>query len=126
MLQVSIPLAAAASETVNSKLLPTAGVSLEFKEGERRVHITLKGVICGASVDSLLEFLRNASTFVGSKWSLQMSDLVVLSGRGMKALARFAKHQRRRGYVVRVAGINQNLYAMMKEMRLTHGFAWAD
>lgn len=123
MLQIMMPLAAT---TVSSNLTPAAGVRMEVKEGERRVQITLKGVICGASVDSMLEFLRSASSFMGSKWSLQMNDLLVLSGRGMRALVRFVKHQRRRGYVVEVAGINQNLYATMKEMKLAHAFAFAD
>lgn len=128
MLQFNMPLAETATQVtrLNPNLRPTAGVSMEVKEGERRVQITLRGVICGASVDSMLEFLRSTSSFVGSKWSLQMKDLLVLSGRGMKALARFAKYLRRRGCVVEVAGINQNLYATMKELKIAHAFAWSN
>lgn len=125
MLQISMPLAAGA-ETMNTSLTPCAGVSLEVKEGERRVNITLKGVICGTSADSLSEFLRNASALVGNKWSLQMSELLVLSGRGMKGLARFAHHMRARGCVVEVRGVNRNLYSTMKELKLAQAFAWAD
>ncbi len=128
MLQIDMPLAAAAAkmETISPNLFPSAGVRMEFKEGERRVNITLKGVICGASVDSLLEFLRSVSAFVGNKWSVQMNELLVLSGRGMKALARFAKHMRQRGCVVEVQGVNQNLYSTMKELKLAQAFTWAD
>jgi len=126
MLQINIPLVSAATEAINASLMPSAGVSMEFKEGERRVNITLKGVICGASADSLSEFLRNASALVGNKWSLQMSELLVLSGRGMKGLARFAHHMRQRGCVVEVRGVNRNLYSTMKELKLAQAFAWAD
>ena len=124
MLQISMPLAAA--ETMNGSLMPCAGVSLEVKGGERRVNITLKGVICGTSADSLSEFLHNAAAVVGNKWSLQMSELLVLSGRGMKGLARFANHMRERGCVVEVRGVNRNLYSTMKELKLAQAFAWAD
>ena len=124
MLHISMPLAA--TEMMNGSVRPCAGVSLEVKGGERRVNITLKGVICGTSADSLAEFLRNASAFVGNKWSLQMSELLVLSGRGMKGLVRFAHHMRERGCVVEVRGVNRNLYSTMKELELAQAFAWAD
>jgi anti-anti-sigma regulatory factor len=128
MLQINVPLAksAAQTEVLDPSLMPCAGVRMELKAGERRVDITLKGVICGASADSLLEFLRSASALVGNKWSLQMSELLVLSSRGMKTLALFAKHMRRRGCTVEVQGVNQNLYAAMKEMKLARAFAWTD
>ncbi len=128
MLQIALPLAAtnAAQLAANSELAPMAGLTMEVKGGERRVNITLKGVICGASADTLLQFLQGASAFTGNKWCLQMKDLLVLSGRGIKTLISFAKHLGWRGFKVEVLGINQNLFAAMNELKLAQAFAWPD
>ncbi len=128
MLQITLPLAAtsAAQLATNAELLPMAGLTMEVKGNERRVNITLKGVVCGASADTMRHFLQDAAEFMGTKWCLQMKDLLVLSGRAMKTLVSFAKHLRRRGFEVEVHGINENLYTVMKEQKIAHVFAWPD
>jgi anti-anti-sigma regulatory factor len=125
MLQINMPLATNAP-TLPSELRPRAGVCMEVKGAERRVNITLQGVICGSSAESLLEFLHGASTLVGNKWSLQMSELLVLSSSGLRGLARFAKHLRRRGYEVEVLGVSRPVYASLQDLELANAFAWAN
>lgn len=128
MLQIKMPLARQAMEADRAlaRLMPMAGLEMNMQGADRCVNITLQGVICGSSVDTLIQFLGSVSGLIGNKWSLQMTDLLVLSGRGMNTLARFAESLQRRGFKVEVRGINQTIYSALKECKMTRAFAWAD
>ena len=128
MMQIKMPLAPmhAASSQTSSELMPMAGVEMNVRGTDRCVNITLNGVICGTSVDNLVQFLKGVSNLVGNKWSLQMKDVRMLSARGRSILVRFAEQQRRRGFRVEVHGVNQNLYSAFKESKMARAFAWAD
>ena len=128
MLQIKMPLSAREMPAgdVAAEFMPMAGLEMNMEGADRCVNITLKGVICGTSVDTLVQFLGGVSGLVGNKWSLQMKDLLVLSTRGINTLARFAEHLRRRGYKIQVHGVNQNVYSAIKESKMTQPFAWAD
>ncbi len=128
MLQIKMPLSSLDSgvDRVATEHMPMAGVELNMNGGDCCVQITLKGAICGSSVDTLVQFLKGVSGLVGTKWSLQMDDLQVLSTRGMSTLFRFAEHQRRRGFKVEVHGASQYVHAALKESKMARAFAWAD
>lgn len=103
-----------------------AMVDLDLHHGERIVHITLRGTIAGDSAQTLFDFLKAVSSFFGTRWTLQMQDLKVLSVQGVRHLVRFAKIMRKRGCVVEVRGVHRNVYATLLESGYDRIFAWAD
>lgn len=128
MLKITMPLSSnhLAGETAANEWNSVAMVDLDMRGAEKIVNITLRGAIAGDSAHTLLDFLKAVSGFVGTRWTLQMQDLKVLSVQGMRYLVSFAKNMRKRGCAVEVRGIHRNVYAALTEAGLDRVFAWAD
>jgi len=128
MLQIVMPLAVPARQpqAEGSELPPFAAVEVEAQGRHKRVHIRLEGVIGGEHADTFLEFLKAVSHFAGSRWTLQMKDLKVLSLQGMRHLVHFAESLRASGHQLEVHGVHRNVYATLQDLNLVRAFAWAD
>lgn len=128
MLKITMPLSttAAVSGTQFTEWHSVAMVDFDLNGDEKSVNITLRGAIAGDSAQTLLDFLKAVSSFIGTRWTLQMQDLKILSVQGMRYLVRFAKIMRKRGCAVEVRGIHRNVYATMLEAGHHRVFAWAD
>ncbi len=128
MLQIIQKLAASTcvDNCAQTDFLPVAVVDVDFKGEQKNVNITLRGVIAGASVAALNEFLKNVSCFPGNRWTLQMKDLRIVSERGLRKLVRFASILRRRGFALEIQEIHQNIYAILQDLNLVQHFGWAD
>jgi len=128
MLHVEMPLSSSDKNDKNvpAELLPVASAEIDFNDGEKSVHITLKGVIEGNSTSRLRQFLKDLTSFRANKWTLQMKDLMVLSNRGLRVLLQFARIIRKRGFLVEIVGIHKNIHVTLQDLNLTHEFGWTD
>ncbi len=128
MLKITMPLtpSASADHSICAEWHSVAMVDLDLYGNEKIVNITLRGAIAGDSANTLLDFLKAVSSFVGTRWTLQMQDLKIISVHGMRYLIRFAKIMRKRGCAVEVRGIHRNVYATLREAGHDQVFAWAD
>lgn len=128
MLKITMPLSNLTSPGTSStsEWASVAMVDLELDGEQKTVNITLRGTIAGDSARALLDFLKAVSNFIGTRWTLQMQDLRVLSLQGMRHLVCFAKIMRKRGYAVQVRGIHRNVYSVLLEAGHHRVFAWAD
>ncbi len=128
MLKITMPLSAAgpADNSPFTEWRSVAMVDLDLYGKDKSVNITLRGAIAGDSAATLLDFLKAVSSFFGTRWTLQMQDLRILSVQGMRYLVRFAKVMRKRGCAVEVRGIHRNVYATLLEAGHHQDFAWAD
>lgn len=107
-------------------LAPLAAMAVEMREAGPCVALTLQGVISGASAQRLAEFLALASQLVAARWTLQMQELVLLSGRGLQSLIGFARLIRRRGSKLEIIGISESVHATLRDLNLIQAFGWAD
>jgi len=103
---------------------PIASVDLEFEGEKKSVNIRLQGAIAGMSSENLEQFLKEISSFPANRWTLEMQDLKVLSGLGVRKLVRFAKYLRRRGFELEVRGVHRNVYAILQDANSVQQFAW--
>lgn len=128
MLKITMPLSPSVS-LENSPLgnwQSVAMVDVAQQGSEKTVNITLRGVIAGDSAHTLLDFLKAVSSFFGTRWTLQMQDLKILSVQGTRHLVRFAKLMRKRGCALEVHGVHQNVYTTLREGGYDRVFAWVD
>jgi len=113
MLQIRMPLTSSEVPLKNDNfvLMPMAGVDVNVDGKEKHVDINLAGVISGGSAEALQEFLKGVAGFLGTRWTLQMTDLSVISTRGLQTLIQFSRLIQERGCRLEVRGVSQSVYA---------------
>lgn len=126
MLHITMPLATSMSDDrSHPEFHPEAAVEIATKGRCKHVNIQLQGAIAGEHATAFLEFLKAVSRFVGTRWTIQMKDLSVLSLEGITHLLHFAELLRMRGQVLEIGSIHRNVYAMLQDLKAVHFFAWA-
>jgi anti-anti-sigma factor len=128
MLHITMPLSTSTNDKTSEKagVNPVAAVEVDVRGKDKFVNIHLKGAIAGENAVTLFEFLKAVSLFVGTRWTLQMKDLNILSMQGLQHLVQFAQILRARGYRLEVLGVHRNVYTTLQDLKAVHAFAWAD
>jgi anti-anti-sigma regulatory factor len=102
----------------------TITATLDFTRRRKWVTLRLEGTILSEHVAALRDFLRNLSSFAGTKWTLDPENLAVISVRGLRILAKFARVIQRRGFQVEVTSVRPAMYAMLCDMGMGELFNW--
>jgi len=128
MLHITMPLSTSSNdlhmETADCR--PVAAVEVAVQGKHKHVNIELQGMIAGEHAAAFLEFLKAVSHFVGTRWTIQMKDLTVLSMQGLRHLLQFAETLRTHGHKLEVCGVHRNVYVTLQELNVVRVFAWAD
>ena len=106
---------------------PTVVLATEISwtRQQDQVLVTLQGIIAGEKTAVLQQTLKSLLQHQEQSWMVDMTHLQVLSLRGVRILAKFARILRKRGWELRVQGENLPLYFMLKEMNLDGLFSWS-
>ncbi|MGH7492522.1 MAG: STAS domain-containing protein [bacterium] len=128
MLHITMPLSTSIDDKRNEKagIDPVAAVEIDVRGNDKFVNIQLKGAIAGENAVTFFEFLKAVSLFVGTRWTLQMKDLSILSMQGIQHLVQFAQILRARGYRLEVVGVHRNVYTTLQDLKAVNAFAWTD
>lgn len=108
----------------NAMQMATVAATLHFTPRSKHVNLRLEGTILGEHTKSLRDFLQNLSYFQGTKWTLELENLDVISMRALKVLVTFAKIIRRRGYDVIVTNIQASVLAAFLDSGIHEHFNW--
>jgi len=108
----------------NAATTATVAATIDFNRGRKSVTLRLEGTILSEHTEALRDFLQNLSYFPGNKWTLELENLLVISMRGLRVLAKFAKVIRRRGYEVAIANIRSAMLATFLDMGMHELFGW--
>ena len=111
--------------TVDSTPEVILATEISWNRQQDQVLVTLQGIIAGEKTAALQRTLKGLLQGQEQSWLLDMTHLQVLSLRGVRILAKFARILRKRGCELRVQGENLPLYFMMKEMNLDGLFSWS-
>jgi anti-anti-sigma factor len=111
-----------ASDTAKTTAMVAA--TLDFNRRTKLVALRLEGTILSEHTGALRDFLRNLSYFRGTRWTLQLKNLEVMSMRALKVLVKFVNVIRRRGYEVQVTSIQPGMLAVLMDLGLHELFAW--
>jgi len=98
---------------------------ISWSRQQDQVLITLQGIIAAEKTAALQKALKGLLKYSEQSWLLDMTHLQVLSLRGVRILAKFARILRKRDCEIRVQGENLPLYFMLKEMNLDGLFSWS-
>ena len=128
MLHITMPLSTSIYDEKTETPIgdPVAAVEIDVRGRDKIVNIQLKGAIAGENTVTFFEFLKAVSLFVGTRWTLQMKDLSILSMQGIQHLVQFAQLLRKRGYRLEVLGVHRNVYTTLQDLKAVSAFAWAD
>lgn len=106
---------------------PMAGVNLNFSnDAVPTIEIFLRGEIIGPSVELLRDFLREIYKLSGRKWTLEMSEVDVISFRALRHLIGFARRLRKRGLALHVAAMHPAVLASVYDLKLAWAFDWEE
>ena len=108
----------------SATLMATVAATLNFTRRVKHVELRLEGSILREHTASLREFLQNLSYFHGTKWTLELENLDVISMRALKVLVKFAQVIRRRGYEVEVTSIQPSMLATFLDLGVHESFSW--
>ncbi len=108
----------------NATPLATAAATLNFNRRVKHVEIRLEGSIFIEHTETLRDFLQNLCYFRGTKWTLDLENLEVISLRASKVLVKFAKVIRRRGYEIEISSIKPAMLATFLDLGMQKHFAW--
>ncbi len=130
MLHITMPLSTptSAMPAELADFNPVAAVEIEANGRHKCVNIQLRGAIAGENTAPFLEFLKAVLHlhFAGTRWTIQMKDLKILSVQGICHLVQFAEVLRARGHELEVRSVHRNVYAMLQDLKVARAFAWAD
>jgi anti-anti-sigma regulatory factor len=108
----------------NTTLMATAAVRLNFNPRVKHVGLRLEGSILSEHTETLRDFLQNLCYFRGTKWTLDLENLEVLSLRASKVLVKFAKVIRRRGCELEITSIQPAMLAIFLDLSIQKHFGW--
>jgi len=108
----------------NATQMATVAATLNFTRRIKQVNLRLEGTILSEHTEALRDFLRNLSYFQGTKWTVELENLDVISMRALKVLVTFAKIIRRRGYDVAITNIQASVLAAFLDSGIHEHFNW--
>ncbi|GEM_PF-3382737 len=108
----------------NAMLMATVAATLNFSRRAKHVNLRLEGTILSEHTGALRDFLQNLSYFRGTKWTLELENLDVISMRALKVLVKFAKIIRKRGYDVEAVNIQASVLAAFLDSGIHEHFNW--
>jgi len=108
----------------NAATTATVTATLDFTHRKKLVMLRLEGTILSERTEALRDFLQNLSYFPGTRWTLQLENLDVISMRGLRVLAKFARVIRRRGYEIEITSIRPAILATFLDTGLQELFNW--
>jgi anti-anti-sigma regulatory factor len=106
----------------NATSLATAAATLNFSRRAKHVEVRLEGSIFSEHSETLRDFLQNLCYFRGTKWTLDLENLQVISLRASKVLVKFAKVIRRRGYEIEITNIKPAMLATFWDLGMQKHF----
>ncbi|GEM_PF-4091779 len=101
-------------------------VFLSTNGKELGVNIVLKGDYMGAEAGVLRDFFNAVSYYPATAWTLHMEGVELISLRGILIVAEFLRIIHRRGHTVKIAGIHENVYNTLRDLKLARAFDVAD
>ena len=108
----------------NATMLATVAATLNFSRRTKHVTLRLEGTILSEHTGALRDFLQNLSYFRGTKWTVELENLDVISMRALKVLVQFAKIIRGRGFDLEVANIQASVLAAFLDSGIHEHFNW--
>jgi len=108
----------------SATLMATVAATLNFSRRVKRVEVRLEGSILSEHTETLRDFLQNLCYFHGTKWTLDLENLEVISLRASKVLVKFAKVIRQRGCELEITSIQPAMLATFLDLGVQKHFAW--
>jgi anti-anti-sigma regulatory factor len=108
----------------SATLIATAAATLNFNRRAKHVEVRLEGSIFSEHTETLRDFLQNLCYFRGTKWTLDLENLEVISLRASKVLVKFAQVIRRRGYEIEITSIKPAMLATFLDLGMQKHFVW--
>ncbi|MDZ7361099.1 MAG: STAS domain-containing protein [candidate division KSB1 bacterium] len=108
----------------NTPLRATVAATLNFNRQVKHVEVRLEGSFFSEHTEALRDFLQNLCYFRGTKWTLDLENLEVISLRASKVLVKFAQVIRRRGYEIEITSIKPAMLATFMDLGMQKHFGW--
>lgn len=97
---------------------------VHFFAATTNVVLTLEGTLIGSRTKNLNHALKGILRLKPQHCVLRMSNLKVMSVRGVRTLVKFAEIMHARGVRVEIEGINPAMLFILREMQVDHLFSW--